>query len=182
MPFCMNKNSQDVNKSFKAVQNNIQTNVEESTIASNNDSSADSNGSCNVSVDNLDDSSPSCHDLLHQTHLCVTPQIVNLIDYIGPESNEKYSFVFPSYLNDNSQDGINRLVGLLRLSGAQGNFNLISNGYEKKRERIQMVCSCYRKYRNCGLNKRKSQSTLQADSLLHCGFNFTIIWREKKGK
>ena len=43
-----------------------------------------------------------------------------------------------------------------------------------------MVCSCYRKYRNRGTNKRKSRPTLQPNALLHCGFNFTVIWRDNK--
>lgn len=94
------------------------------------------NGQNNSTTNNKDGCSLSWDESTHKTHVNVTPQIVNLIDYIGPEFNQKYPFVFPSYLHNNSQDGISRLVGLLRLSGAHGNFNLISNGYEKKREGI----------------------------------------------
>ena len=71
----------------------------------------------NFSTNDKDISSLSFDESTHQTHINVVPEIVNLIDYIGPESTQKYPFVFPSYLHDNSQDGINRLVGLLRLSG-----------------------------------------------------------------
>ena len=48
MPFCMNQESPNVNKFSNADQNNIERNVEPSSIASNDNSSNDFNESSNL--------------------------------------------------------------------------------------------------------------------------------------
>ena len=67
--------------------------------------------------------------------------VVNLADFIGKDWIEKYPFCLPAHLNNNSVEGRNKLVSLLHISGAHGNFSLVSNGYDKKRQRLKMVCS-----------------------------------------